>query len=54
MSNTPFSLGRIAVSVYCLTLAWVSFYFLPIWLGIPITKQDWQAHMWISSFGNWI
>ena len=50
----PTQIGRLSVAVYCLTLVAVSIYFLPIWLGFPLTKQAWQAHMWISNYGNWI
>ena len=34
----------------------VAMYFLPIWLGTPVTKRAWEARMWISGskFMNWI
>ncbi len=52
----PVRLGRVAVGAYCVAILAISWYFLPIWLGIPVTKQAWQARMWISGSGimNWI
>ncbi len=52
----PVRLGRVTVGVYCIAILAISWYFLPIWLGIPVTKQAWQARMWISGSGimNWI
>ena len=52
----PIRLGRVTVGVYCIAIVAISWYFLPIWLGIPVTKQAWQARMWISGSGimNWI
>ncbi|MDG2307965.1 MAG: phospholipid carrier-dependent glycosyltransferase [Candidatus Binatia bacterium] len=52
----PIRLGRVTVGVYCVAILAISWYFLPIWLGIPVTKQAWQARMWISGSGimNWI
>ena len=56
MPLEPMRLGRLVVSVYCAAVLAISWYFLPIWLGIPVTKQAWQARMWISGSGimNWI
>ncbi len=52
----PVRTSRIAVSVYCLAVLAISIYFLPIWLGIPLSRQSWEARMWISGSGimNWI
>ncbi len=52
----PVRLGRVTVGAYCIAILAISWYFLPIWLGIPVTKQAWQARMWISGSGimNWI
>jgi dolichyl-phosphate-mannose--protein O-mannosyl transferase len=49
-------LGRLAVGVYCVAILAVAVYFLPIWLGTPVTKRAWEARMWISGskFMNWI
>ena len=49
-------LGRVAVGVYVVAVVAISWYFLPIWLGTPITKDAWQERMWMSgfSFMNWI
>ena len=49
-------LGRLAVGLYCVAILAVALYFLPIWLGIPVTKRAWEARMWISGskFMNWI
>ena len=52
----PARLGRTAVGAYAIAVLWISWYFLPIWLGTPVSKQLWQARMWISTSGivNWI
>jgi len=52
----PVRLGRVTVGLYCVAILAISWYFLPIWLGLPVTKQAWQARMWISGSGimNWI
>lgn len=49
-------LGRLAVGIYCVAILAVAIYFLPIWLGIPVSKRAWEARMWISGskFMNWI
>jgi dolichyl-phosphate-mannose--protein O-mannosyl transferase len=49
-------LGRVAVGAYIVAALAISWYFLPIWLGSPISKEDWQARMWMSGFElmNWI
>jgi dolichyl-phosphate-mannose--protein O-mannosyl transferase len=49
-------LSRAAVAAYCIAVIAISWYFLPIWMGIPVSRQVWQARMWISgsSFMNWI
>lgn len=48
--------GRLAVGLYCVAILAVAMYFLPIWLGTPVTKRAWEARMWISGskFMNWI
>lgn len=48
--------GRAAVALYCVAILAVAMYFLPIWLGTPVTKRAWEARMWISGskFMNWI
>lgn len=48
--------GRLAVGAYCVAILAVAVYFLPIWLGTPVTKHAWEARMWISGskFMNWI
>lgn len=48
--------GRAAVALYCVAIIAVALYFLPIWLGIPLTKRAWEARMWISGskLMNWI
>jgi Gpi18-like mannosyltransferase/4-amino-4-deoxy-L-arabinose transferase-like glycosyltransferase len=48
--------GRLAVGIYCVAIVAVAIYFLPIWLGIPVTKHAWESRMWISGskFMNWI
>lgn len=52
----PIRLGRVTVGAYCIAILAISWYFVPIWLGIPVTKHAWQARMWISGSGimNWI
>lgn len=52
----PVRLGRVTVGAYVVAILAISWYFVPIWLGIPVTKQAWQARMWISGSGimNWI
>ena len=49
-------IGRAAVALYCVAILAVAMYFLPIWLGTPVTKRAWEARMWISGskFMNWI
>jgi len=49
-------IGRAAVGVFCVAILAVAVYFLPIWLGTPVTKRAWEARMWISGskFMNWI
>lgn len=49
-------LGEVAVGAYTLAVLAVAIYFLPIWLGTPVTKSAWEARMWISGskFMNWI
>jgi Gpi18-like mannosyltransferase len=49
-------IGRLAVALYCIAILAVAIYFLPIWLGTPVTKRAWEARMWISGskLGNWI
>jgi Gpi18-like mannosyltransferase len=44
--------GRLAVGVYCAAILAVAIYFLPIWLGTPVSKRAWEARMWISR--SWI
>ncbi len=48
--------GRLAVGAYCASVLAVAIYFLPIWLGTPVTKRAWEARMWISGskWMNWI
>ncbi len=48
--------GRLVVGLYCVAIFAVAIYFLPIWLGIPVSKQAWEARMWISGskLMNWI
>jgi len=48
--------GRIAVVAYCVAVAAVSWYLSPIWLGLPLAKEAWNARMWIrgTDFMNWI
>jgi len=54
----PKRLGRVVVAGYCVAILAISWYFLPIWLGLPMPKNDWQARMWFSDlnykFLNWI
>ncbi|MEW6268591.1 MAG: phospholipid carrier-dependent glycosyltransferase [Thermodesulfobacteriota bacterium] len=49
-------IGRLAVVLYCVAIVAVAAYFLPIWLGTPVSKRAWEARMWISGskLGNWI
>jgi Gpi18-like mannosyltransferase len=55
-SADPERLGRVAVCTYVVAAAAISWYFLPIWLGTPISKPEWQERMWMSGFElmNWI
>jgi dolichyl-phosphate-mannose--protein O-mannosyl transferase len=48
--------GRLAVAAYCIAVAVVSAYLLPIWLGTPLAKAAWDARMWIrgTDLMNWI
>jgi dolichyl-phosphate-mannose--protein O-mannosyl transferase len=48
--------GRAAVASFCVAVLLISWYFLPIWLGTPLGKSQWQARMWISGSNlmNWI
>jgi Gpi18-like mannosyltransferase/4-amino-4-deoxy-L-arabinose transferase-like glycosyltransferase len=52
----PARVGRAAVLAYCVAVAMVSGYLLPIWLGLPIEKAAWNARMWIrgTDLMNWI
>lgn len=52
----PVRLGRVTMGAYVVAISAISWYFLPIWLGIPVTKHAWQDRMWISVSGimNWI
>ncbi len=49
-------IGRALVLAYCAAILAVAWYLAPIWLGVPLTKQAWQARMWISgsTIMNWI
>jgi Gpi18-like mannosyltransferase/4-amino-4-deoxy-L-arabinose transferase-like glycosyltransferase len=52
----PVRVGRTAVGAYLVAVIAISWYFLPIWLGTPISKSAWQERMWMSGFElmNWI
>jgi len=52
----PVRMSRVATAVYAIAVVAISWYFMPIWLGTPLSKHDWQARMWISgsSYMNWI
>jgi Gpi18-like mannosyltransferase/4-amino-4-deoxy-L-arabinose transferase-like glycosyltransferase len=55
-SRDQTKVGRTAVAAYALAVLAVAIYFLPIWLGTPVTKRAWEARMWISGskLMNWI
>ena len=48
----PRRLGQVVAAGFLLAAIGVSIYFLPIWLGTPISKGSWEALMWISKIGN--
>ena len=41
----PTSLGRAAVGLYCTAVLLTSWWFVPIWLGIPLPRSQWDALM---------
>ena len=50
--TNPVRLGQVVSIGFLLAAIGVSIYFLPIWLGTPITKSAWEARMWISKIGT--
>ena len=55
-TTDPVRLGQVSASGFLIAVVLVAWYFLPIWIGTPISKQSWDARMWISSSGimSWI
>ena len=49
-------LGQVVSIIFLLAVIGVSSYFLPIWIGTPISKGAWEARMWISNSGilSWL
>ncbi len=50
----PERLGQVLGLGFLVAAIGVSVYFLPIWLGTPISKSAWEARMWISKVGNMV
>lgn len=52
----PLRLGKVVAAAYLVAVLAIGWYFLPIWLGIPLSKEAWEARMWISNSGivKWI
>lgn len=42
--------GKIIVLVYFLILIFLFFYFLPVWVGWPITSQQFYHRMWLKTW----
>lgn len=49
-------LGQVVAAIYLVGVLAIGWYFLPIWLGVPLSKAAWEARMWISNSGiiKWI
>ena len=50
----PRRLGQLSVGTWSAAAGLLSWYFLPLWLGIPLTRQAWDARQWIGQILNWI
>ncbi len=52
----PILLGRTAVTVWTVVALLLSWYFLPIWMGTPLPRSEWEARMWHTSSAilSWI
>jgi dolichyl-phosphate-mannose--protein O-mannosyl transferase len=48
--------GRIAAAAFLATAIALFIYYLPLWLGTPITREGYYARMWLEGPGlrNWI
>lgn len=43
-------MGRIIIMVYLAILVFLFFYFLPIWIGAPISSENFYHRMWLKSW----
>lgn len=52
----PVRLGLVTAAGFLVAVLAIGWYFLPIWMGTPISKEAWELRMWISNSGitKWI
>jgi dolichyl-phosphate-mannose--protein O-mannosyl transferase len=53
MTRGPRWAGRFVFVVFVTASLAIFFYYLPIWLGTPITREGYYARMWYQGPGKW-